>query len=195
MALITEQYTDLPWLRGLAIVLLAFVWFCFNFFRDPVRTCTAGTKAIVAPADGKIVRIEKVNDPDVGSDALLVSIFLNVFNVHTNRIPFSGRIRDVGYREGKFLAAFDHKASDENEQTNVVIATDHGVFRLKQIAGLIARRIFCYLKVNDEVKKGDRFGYIMFGSRTDIFIPEGATIFIKLGDKVVGGETILGEFS
>lgn len=195
MTLITDQYVPSPWLRGLAIVLLAYVLFCFNFFRDPLRLVPENENVILAPADGKIVRIEKVDDPEVGPNAVLVSIFLNVFNVHTNRMPCRGEIKSVDYRKGKFLAAFDHRASDENEQSDIVISTEQGIVRVKQIAGLIARRIFCYLHPGDTVGRGDRFGYIMFGSRTDIFLPEGATLFIQLGDKVIGGETILGEWS
>jgi len=172
-----------------------FLLFCMNFFRDPARNTPTEENLIVSPADGKIVKVEKVNDPEVGADSTLVSIFLNVFNVHRNRVPFTGKIIERTYRKGKFLAAFDHKASDENEQSIILMDTVAGKMKVKQIAGLIARRILCYATKGSEMAKGDNFGFIMFGSRTDLIIPGNIKVLVKVGQKVTGGETIVGEIS
>ena len=167
--------------------------FCFNFFRDPIRNIPQGKNMILSPADGKIVKITELNDPDLGV-VQLVSIFLNVFNVHTNRMPIDGTFNDVKYKKGKFLAAFDHKASDENEQTEITIDTKVGIIKIKQIAGLIARRIICYAKNGENMKIGGRLGFIRFGSRTDLIVPKHVSLSIKLGQKVTGSKTIIGTF-
>ena len=167
--------------------------FCLNFFRDPVRSSPIGDKIIVSPADGKVVKITEINDPEVGEGAKLVSIFLNVFNVHVNRVPIDGEVLSKESIPGKFLAAFDHKASDENEQVITVLSNQLGNFKVKQIAGLIARRILCYAKVGITLEKGGRLGFIRFGSRTDLIMPSSVKINVSLGQKVTGGETIIGE--
>ena len=166
--------------------------FCINFFRDPKRIIPMGDNLIISPADGKIVKVEEINDPDVG-DAKLVSIFLNVFNVHVNRVPIDGKVLSTKHSAGKFLAAFDHKASDENEQLVTIISHKTGNYKVKQIAGLIARRIICYAKEGLNLHKGGRLGFIRFGSRTDLIIPSNIKLNVKLGEKVKGGETIIGE--
>ena len=166
--------------------------FCINFFRDPKRIIPMGDNIIISPADGKIVKVEEINDPDIG-DAKLVSIFLNVFNVHVNRVPIDGTVISSIYRSGKFLAAFDHKASDENEQVITIISHKTGNYKVKQIAGLIARRIICYAKEGLKLHKGGRLGFIRFGSRTDLIMPSNIKLNVKLGEKVKGGETIIGE--
>ena len=166
--------------------------FCINFFRDPKRIIPMGDNLIIAPADGKIVKVVEINDPDIG-DAKLVSIFLNVFNVHVNRVPIDGTVISSIYRSGKFLAAFDHKASDENEQVITIISHKTGNYKVKQIAGLIARRIICYAKEGLKLHKGGRLGFIRFGSRTDLIMPSNIKLNVKLGEKVKGGETIIGE--
>ena len=166
--------------------------FCINFFRDPKRIIPMGDNLIIAPADGKIVKVVEINDPDIG-DAKLVSIFLNVFNVHVNRVPIDGTVISSIYRSGKFLAAFDHKASDENEQVVTIISHKTGNYKVKQIAGLIARRIICYAKEGLKLHKGGRLGFIRFGSRTDLIMPSNIKLNVKLGEKVKGGETIIGE--
>jgi phosphatidylserine decarboxylase len=166
--------------------------FCINFFRDPVRTIPMGKNIIVSPADGKIVKITDIHDPDVGG-AKLVSIFLNVFNVHVNRVPIDGKVISTEHKLGKFLAAFDHKASDENEQIITVISHKSGNYKIKQIAGLIARRILCYAKEGLTLHKGGRLGFIRFGSRTDLIMPSNVKINVNLGEKVKGGETVIGE--
>ncbi|HIN03304.1 MAG TPA: phosphatidylserine decarboxylase [Candidatus Marinimicrobia bacterium] len=139
-------------LVGIAFGLLVF---CLNFFRDPVRNVPAGKNLILAPADGKIVKLIEVDDPEIG-ESQLVSIFLNVFNVHANRMPIEGTFTDVKYHKGKFMAAFDHKASDENERTEITIISKVGTLKVKQIAGLIARRILCYAKNGESMEMGGR---------------------------------------
>ena len=166
--------------------------FCINFFRDPKRIIPMGDNLIISPADGKIVKVVEINDPDIG-DAKLVSIFLNVFNVHVNRVPIDGKVISSKHRRGKFLAAFDHKASDENEQVVTIISHKTGNYKVKQIAGLIARRIICYAKEGLKLHKGGRLGFIRFGSRTDLIMPLNIKLNVKLGEKVKGGETIIGE--
>lgn len=175
--------------RLLALLLL----FCLNFFRDPHRTVPKGDSIVVSPADGKIVKIEKIKDKDVGEDATLVSIFLNVFNVHRNRVPFSGKVLERQYKKGKFLAAFDHKSSDENEQTVIIFQTEYGKVKIKQIAGLIARRIFCYANKGSKMASGDNLGFIRFGSRTDLILPGQFNVLVKTGQKVKGAETVIAE--
>ena len=177
-------------LVGIAFGLLVF---CLNFFRDPVRNVPAGKNLILAPADGKIVKLIEVDDPEIG-ESQLVSIFLNVFNVHANRMPIEGTFTDVKYHKGKFLAAFDHKASDENERTEITIISKVGTLKVKQIAGLIARRILCYAKNGESMEMGGRLGFIRFGSRTDLILPKHVNLSVKLGEKVVGNKTIMGTF-
>ena len=166
--------------------------FCLNFFRDPVRSIPSEKSIIVAPADGKVVRIENINDSNIGESSQLVSIFLNVFNVHVNRVPIDGLVESVERKQGRFLAAFNHIASDENEQVITIINNESGKYKIKQIAGLIARRILCYAKEDMKLNKGDRLGFIRFGSRTDIIMPKKITLKVEVGQKVIGGETIIG---
>ena len=166
--------------------------FCLNFFRDPVRSIPSEKSIVVAPADGKVVKIEYINDSNIGESSQLVSIFLNVFNVHVNRVPIDGLVESVERKQGRFLAAFNHIASDENEQVITVINNESGKYKIKQIAGLIARRILCYAKEDMKLNKGDRLGFIRFGSRTDIIMPKKITLKVEVGQKVIGGETIIG---
>ena len=166
--------------------------FCLNFFRDPVRSIPSEKSIVVAPADGKVVKIEKINDSNIGESSQLVSIFLNVFNVHVNRVPIDGLVESVERKQGRFLAAFNHIASDENEQVITIINNESGKYKIKQIAGLIARRILCYAKEDMKLNKGDRLGFIRFGSRTDIIMPKKITLKVEVGQKVIGGETIIG---
>ena len=166
--------------------------FCLNFFRDPVRSIPSEKSIVVAPADGKVVKNEYINDSNIGESSQLVSIFLNVFNVHVNRVPIDGLVESVERKQGRFLAAFNHIASDENEQVITVINNESGKYKIKQIAGLIARRILCYAKEDMKLNKGDRLGFIRFGSRTDIIMPKKITLKVEVGQKVIGGETIIG---
>jgi phosphatidylserine decarboxylase len=171
-----------PWVGVPFYVLAAF---CLYFFRDPERVPPSGD-VIVSPADGKVVSIR-----DVGAGQTRVSIFLNIFDVHVNRTPISGTITDVQYQEGKFLVASHEAASSENEQNTLVV--DGGDTRVvcRQIAGLIARRIVCYKRPGDSVAKGERIGYIKFGSRVDVLFGPEWEPAIKLGDKVAGATTVL----
>jgi len=180
------------WIAGLLFLLTLFVvW----FFRNPERTTPQNPLQFIAPADGKVIRIEEVSSGG-GSDRsyLKISIFMNVFNVHVNRIPCYGRIVSILYSPGKFLSANLDKASALNEKNAVVIRRDDGrEIMVVQIAGLIARRIVCWMKEGMEVKKGERFGLIRFGSRVEVFLPLGSTPLVKIGDKVRAGETPIGE--
>jgi len=171
--------------------------FVFWFFRDPERPIPTGAGLIVAPADGKIVQIrEEQEERFLHGRAIRISIFLNIFDVHVNRIPCAGKIREMVYHPGKFLAANLDKASSENERQAILIETPTGQrVVVIQIAGLIARRIVSWIRPGDSVKTGDRFGMIRFGSRVDTFLPIGTKLCVQLGDRVKGGETIIGEVS
>jgi phosphatidylserine decarboxylase len=170
---------------GLALlVLTAFVTF---FFRDPDRTFEGTARQIASPADGKVVSVRQEN----GQEA--ISIFLSVFDVHINRAPISGNVTAVDYYKGKFLLAFDERASGENERNSITMEGQGHQIRFVQIAGLIARRIVCWSKPGENLAVGDRIGLIKFGSRVDVFLPAGSKIYVKRGDRVVGGKTPLGE--
>lgn len=168
--------------------------FVLWFFRNPERVIPQDLMAVISPADGKIIVAEEVSeDRYLKERALKVSIFMNVFNVHVNRAPYSGKVVDVIYNKGKFISANLDKASMDNEQNAVILDIGSGKkIMFVQIAGLIARRIVCYLKPGDSIEKGKRMGLIRFGSRVDVYLPIGSTLNVKIGDKVVAGETILG---
>ena len=174
-------------------LLVSFI-FCLNFFRDPKRIVPKDKNCIVSPADGKIIKIKEFEDPKTKEKLRLVSIFLSVFNVHSNRMPVDGLIKNVDYIKGDFLAAFDHKASEQNERTEISIEARFGSMVVKQIAGLVARRILCYAKKNEKMLIGDRLGFIRFGSRTDIIIPNDIILNVELNQKVYGGQTIIGKY-
>jgi phosphatidylserine decarboxylase len=171
-----------PWV-GLPFYVLAA--FCLYFFRDPERIPPPGD-VIVSPADGKVVSIRKVDDAHTR-----VSIFLNIFDVHVNRTPIPGSITDVQYHEGKFLVASREAASSENEQNTLIIEGSGTRVVCRQIAGLIARRIVCYKRPGDSVSKGERIGYIKFGSRVDVFFGPEWSPAVNVGARVAGGLTIL----
>ena len=181
---------DFIWLAGLFEGLFLF---CAWFFRDPERDIPKKPNVVVSPADGKVVEIIKESDPLLPSQNYIrISIFLNVFNVHINRVPIAGKIDAIRFNKGKFLNAANHKASLDNEQTAILLNNGDTKILIKQIAGLIARRIVCYAKKGDQYQIGERFGLIRFGSRTDIFIPEGTKIIVKEGEIVSGGSSIIG---
>ena len=182
---------DFPVAAGIVFVLSIFV---IGFFRDPERLGPERTDALVSPADGKIIVIEKSSDPHfTETDAVKISIFMNVFNVHVNRIPCSGEVNRVIYKPGKFYSADSAKGALENEYCAVVITADNGQkLAFVQIAGLIARRIVCWLESGDKVSRGKRFGLIRFGSRVDLYLPEETEIAVKVGEKVRAGESVLG---
>ena len=172
-----------------SLLFLFIVW----FFRNPKRIIPTGKNLIISPADGKIIVINKGEvDRVLKKRMVKISIFMNVFNVHVNRIPCKGKIVDILYNPGKFVSANLDKASLENEQNAVVLETEKGEKVLFiQIAGLIARRIVCRLKKGQVVERGERFGLIRFGSRVDVYLPETADIKVSIGQKVKGGESIL----
>ena len=177
------------WVTGLFVGLFLFVTW---FFRDPERSVPEDPNAIVSPGDGKIVEIISEKDPLLDEAYTRVSIFLNVFNVHVNRVPISGKIQATRYNPGKFFNAASLKASLDNEQSAILLNNGHVTILVKQIAGLIARRIVCWAKEGDEYQRGQRFGLIRFGSRVDIFLPEGTDIKVAIGDIVNGGSSIIG---
>ena len=171
-------------------LLLLFIIF---FFRDPDRVTPEGEGLVISAADGKVVLIKEVSFPELSDEKLIqVSVFLSVFNVHVNRIPVSGVVDEIKYYPGTFLAAWNEKASLENEQTLISIDTGTKKIYFKQIAGLIARRIVWKLESGQSVRAGERFGLIRFGSRVDILLPLNSEIRVKVGDKVKGGETVIG---
>jgi phosphatidylserine decarboxylase len=180
------------WLAAFVLLLLA-LWVAY-FFRDPERTGERGPSLVVSPADGKLIMITEVDEPTfIKGRAIRISIFMNVFNVHVNRYPVDGVVKYVHYNKGKFFNAAAEKSSLENEQMSVGIDTGRYRILVRQIAGLIARRIVTYSKVGETVKQGDRMGIIRFGSRVDVFIPVDATLRAKVGDITVAGVTILAE--
>ena len=177
-------------------VFLALTVFTVWFFRNPPRRVPAGESVVISPADGRVVQIEKVDEQRIlKEERVKISIFLNIFNVHINRVPCAGRVVDILYNPGKFFAASVPKASLENEQNALVLERPSGERILcVQIAGLIARRIVCWVKKGDRLQAGARFGLIRFGSRVDLYLPVETRLRVKVGDKVKGGETILGVF-
>lgn len=168
--------------------------FVLQFFRDPARTIPQKANAVLSPADGRIVVVEKVYDPYAEREALKISVFMNVFNVHSNRSPIDGKIEAIKYSPGKFVNADLDKASLENERNALTIHTPEGqLVTCVQVAGLIARRILCYVNPGDTLKRGQRYGFIRFGSRVDVYLPLTASPKVSVGDKVSATETILAE--
>ena len=194
LSIISSYLFNISSIHIVTSVLAVFMLFCLNFFRDPKRIIPKQNNLILSPADGKIIKIDEVYDPNSGEKFKIVSIFLSVFNVHANRMPVDGKFIDVKYVKGKFLAAFDHKASNHNERTEIKIDTKFGIIRVKQIAGLVARRILCYANVGEKMEAGERLGFIRFGSRTDIILPAKINLEIELDQKVFGGETVIGKY-
>jgi phosphatidylserine decarboxylase len=190
---IALKYRSWPlWLLAFFLTLIA-IWVAY-FFRDPERTGERGEQLVVAPADGKVVQIIEVDEPAfLKSRAIQISIFMNVFNVHVNRYPVSGTVGYVHYNPGKFLNAAADKASLENEQSSVGIETERYRVLVRQIAGLIARRIVTYSKVGDPAKQGERFGLIRFGSRVDVFVPAGSKVLVSTGQTTTAGVTTVAE--
>jgi phosphatidylserine decarboxylase len=181
------------WLLAFVLLVLA-LWVAY-FFRDPERTGPRGEHVVIAPADGKVVLIQEVDEPTfMGGRTKRVSIFMNVFNVHVNRYPISGTVRHVKYNPGKFLNAAVEKSSLENEQMSVGIETPQGTRVLvRQIAGLIARRIVTYSKEGERVEQAQRMGLIRFGSRVDVFLPLDATVKVKIGEMTIAGSSEIAE--
>jgi phosphatidylserine decarboxylase len=169
--------------------------FVLQFFRDPGRLIPLDPNAVLSPADGRIVVVAKAHDPYANREALKISVFMNVFNVHSNRAPVDGKIEKVEYFPGKFVNADLDKASIENERNALVITASNGeTVTCVQVAGLIARRILCYVNASDLLARGQRYGFIRFGSRVDVYLPLTARPLVVVGDKVSATETILAEF-
>jgi phosphatidylserine decarboxylase len=180
-------------LQWINLILAISTFFSLYFFRDPQRI-PPNFNGFLSPADGKIVQIIDVQDDEIGN-AIMISIFLSIFNVHSQRVPLSGKVISKRYIPGKFLMAFNHKASMDNEQTLVTFVADNGKkYKIKQIAGLIARRILNYMEPENMVQRGDRLGFIRFGSRVDIILPADFQIDVIEGDVVKGNKTIIGRF-
>lgn len=170
---------------GLAALLSA------GFFRDPERTPPVMPGAVLAPADGRVREIREVQDPFVG-EAVRVSIFLSPLDVHVNRSPLAGLVAEVEFHPGRFLAAYRPEASEVNERCALRLQGESARVTVTQIAGVVARRVVCRVRPGDKLRAGERFGLIRFGSRTDLFMPRGTEIRCRSGDKVRGGETIMG---
>jgi phosphatidylserine decarboxylase len=202
-----------PFIGGFALASLVLFWvwsplgwigtlltvWCALFFRDPVRVTPVREGIVVAPADGRISMIARVLPPaelGLGDKPLpRVSIFMSVFNCHVNRSPIAGRIDRIAYRPGKFINAELDKASEDNERNSLVISSANGRIGVTQIAGLVARRIVCFVREGQMIGAGERFGLIRFGSRLDVYLPEGTSPLVAEGQTAIAGETILADFS
>ena len=166
--------------------------FIIQFFRDPPRTIPQDANIILSPADGKIICVEHIEDPYQKTPSIKISVFMNVFNVHSNRSPADGKVLDIQYVAGSFVNADFDKASTENERNAIIMQLPSGEkISVVQIAGLIARRILCYTNVGAELSRGQRYGFIRFGSRVDIYLPTTAKILVSIGQNVSATETIL----
>src|SRR5579862_4698643 len=201
-----------PFIGGFALASLILFWvwsplgwigtaltvWCALFFRDPVRTTPVRDGIVVAPADGRISMIAQVLPPaelGLGDKPLTrISVFMSVFNCHVNRSPVAGRIDRIAYRPGAFINAELDKASEDNERNSLVISMPDGRIGVIQIAGLVARRIVCFVKEGQSIGAGERFGLIRFGSRLDVFLPEGTRPLVAEGQTAIAGETILADF-
>jgi phosphatidylserine decarboxylase len=188
---------SIDWIFWLPVGILGLLWlFLISFFRDPERTIPSDPRALVSPADGTVTHVDEVPDADFpGGRALRISIFLSIFNVHVNRVPRTARVVSLRYLPGAFLDARHPDCSARNEQLWIDFreSDSQPLVRVKQIGGAIARRIVCWLKVGEEVKIGERFGMIKFGSRTEVLLPasQALDVQVKVGDKVKGGSTLL----
>lgn len=177
------------WAPALLFWLLCF--FSLHFFRDPARSIPQAPGLAVSPADGTILKIETLPDPLTGESRRRVSIFMSVFNVHVNRSPVAGVVEEIRYWPGKFLNASFDKASTDNERCGYRIKGEDGDWTMIQIAGLIARRIVCRAEIGDSLARGERLGMIRFGSRVDLYLPEGYSPCVAKGDRVLGGQTVV----
>jgi phosphatidylserine decarboxylase len=184
------------WLAGWvwSIPLWLIALFIVQFFRDPARTPPPGENLVLAPADGRIVSVERMHDPYLKRDAVRLSVFMNVFNVHSNRSPVDGEVREVWYSPGTFVNAALDKASTGNERNALWLRTERGAdVTCVQIAGLIARRILCHVGPGARLRRGERFGFIRFGSRVDVYLPADANPRARVGDMVYAGTSVLAE--
>jgi phosphatidylserine decarboxylase len=189
LALLATAY-----LGGWSLLFWAAALFVLQFFRDPSRTVPQTPNAVVSAADGRVLLVQKGRDPFLNRDALKISVFMNVFNVHSNRAPVAGSVKERWYHSGKYFNAAIDKASEENERMALWIRTEDGTdITCVQIAGLIARRVLCYANPGDRLERGQRYGFIRFGSRVDLYLPLGSTARVSVGDKVTAAETIMAD--
>ena len=193
MLLEAGQALHIPWLAGIAGFAFLGMAYCAYFFRDPLRTIPTGDPAILSPADGKI--LEAIPGHEDGSPVWVVRIFLSIFDPHLQRAPLAGTVRSIRYTEGKFLDARDPRAPFENEQNRLEITSSAGLITVTQIAGLIARRIVCWVQEGQTLMPGQLFGLIRFGSQVDITFPASAQLRVKAGDRVKAGESVLAELT
>ncbi|MFQ5862231.1 MAG: phosphatidylserine decarboxylase family protein [Candidatus Brocadiales bacterium] len=196
VAMVLSLLAGASWAGFIFLLALGFVWY---FFRDPERSIMRNEARLLAPADGKVVEVSSVNENRyLKAEATKISIFMSIFNVHVNRMPCSGRVEFIDYRKGRFFDARMQEASLKNESNMIGLVADSGSkFLLKQVAGLVARRIVCAINIGDRLEQGQRFGMVKFGSRVELFIPKSATarIMVKEGQRVVAGLTVLAELS
>jgi phosphatidylserine decarboxylase len=171
----------------IAIVLILSGMFFAYFFRDPKREISRGDNLVLSPCDGTVMEIVQENDFNV------IRVFLSIFNVHLQRAPVAGVVKEVIYTKGKYLPAMDPKAHKVNEQNLIIIQAEKGIFKVKQISGILARRIVCFVKPGDKIEPGQKIGFIKFGSQVDLYVPKSAEIEVKPGDKVHAGLTIFGK--
>jgi phosphatidylserine decarboxylase len=191
LAVVTALLFAIGW-RNTAALSLVLTLFVLFFFRDPERAVPQGEGVVASPADGRVIVVKDVFEPAyLKQDVKQISIFLSVFNVHVNRSPIGGTVELVRYNPGKFHVASADKASLDNEQTAMVVVNGTRKVLVKQIAGLIARRIVCYAAPGNELKRGERYGLIRFGSRVDLFLPKDAELKVKVGDRVKGGRDVI----
>lgn len=177
----------------IALIPLLLTIFMFYFFRDPEREIPEGEGLFVSPADGKIILIKDVFEKEhLKADVKEISIFMSPFNVHVNRAPCNGKIKNIQHNKGKFMAAYKDQASFKNENIEMTLETKYGDILVRQVAGYVARRAVCRAKAGDSLKRGERYGIIKFSSRLDVYLPKDTEIKVKLGDRVKAGETVLG---
>lgn len=187
-------YPRKPIYLGLAMFSIFLCLFVISFFRNPRRSIPGGENNILAPADGKVVVVEEVMETEFYNEKRLqVSVFMSPANVHVNRSPIDGEVRYFKYHPGRYLVAWHPKSSTDNERTSLVVENESFSVLIRQIAGKLARRIVYYVEEGDEIERGEEFGFIKFGSRVDLFLPLNTQLYVKIGQKVRGGETVMGE--
>jgi len=190
VAVLLTSFAGNLWLTAIPVLLTLFILY---FFRDPERATPSGSDLFIAPADGYVVQIREIIEDELADEKMIeVSIFMNAFNVHVNRLPCDATVKEVKHYPGRCMAAWSEEASKCNEHITVLLDTEYGNIVVRQVAGLLARRTVCRVKPGDLLKRGDRFGIIKFSSRVDLFMPLGTDLKVKLKDKVKAGESIIG---
>ncbi len=193
LSLLAARY--IPVASPIAFIFAVFTFFTIYFFRDPIRRIPGEPQSVVSPADGTIVAIEEFEtSPHYDCPCKRISIFLSIFNVHVNRSPYEGTVESITYKPGQFLDARKSDTSELNEANTLRMTTAKGPMTVRQISGLVARRIICKVEVGETLAKGEKFGMIKFGSRTELYLPVDAQICVTLNDKVQGGATIVARF-